>query len=269
MKQVLTLLLSILLSFSIFANENVIEKDGVFYDAQTNKPYSGAFADKYVYERDYMESYSKSKIEEEAIFHYRFNIKDGVRHGVQTLYYSFGRLNTKTDKYYIEPNSYKHTEASFEDGKITLMKDYKKDGTLNIIAKFNGKQAVAHDAQTGKLISEFGYTYGSHVIPPMYKHKLGHFKLVGKALGFHGKRIMYSKRKTHTEHYVNNVKHGKYKTIYNENGQLFLEGTKYKGKDDGEFKAYCKNGKLKTHKTLLMGEEVQVFVDNDFDWCDK
>jgi len=266
MKKIFILWVALMLPFSVIANEKVIERDGIFYDLETNKPYTGVFADKYIYAWEYKNYAGKGK--GELKFQYRFNLKNGLRHGVSTLYYSSSDMNVDTGEYNYDTGSYKHTEATFENGKIIQMNNFNKDGTLVIIAIFDGKKAIATDQLTGKIVSEFEYISGSQVILSESGSMHGHTKLTGQALGFHGKRINYSKRRTTTKHYKNNVRHGKDISTFNSTGKPFIVSNTHNGKQDGDYKVYCENGKLKKHVTYLMGEIVQTFVDqNNSEFC--
>ena len=68
--------------------------------------------------------------------------------------------------------------------------------------------------------------------------------------------------------FKNNIPHGPFLSKHSAD-QIFQQGSYLDGKMDGDYKMFCKDGRLGIHKTYLAGEVVETFVDHGDNFCYK
>lgn len=246
------------------ANDNVQNRNGVFYDIKTNKKFNGSYVSKYIYTT----LSGSGEIEWTFTYRYKIPMKNGIRNGTATLYKSTLAQYLDDGRVYQSIDSYKELEAHFINGKILSVKEYDNDGVLQSTTSFNKGVALRYDQKTGVLTGKFSYIE-SNEHTQSSREDQGYYIFTGGAYAIDGEFYVYqSDDRTRMTTYKNNIKHGPFVMMHSKE-QVFLEGSYSNGKMDGDYKHYCKDGRLGTHKTYLAGEVVETFVEHDDNYCYK
>lgn len=268
MKKILLTLCLILFAagapLHLSANDNVLNRDDVFYDIQTNQKYTGTYTNKYSY-NNRIDISGLSWVDTKT---YLMNIpvKNGVRNGVATLYQGSTSKRADTGEVLHRTDNYKSFEAHFSNGKLTAIKEYGMSGGLKNTTRLANGKAEGYDQTTGELTHEFSYIETKNANHSNSPNK-AFLMFLGNSFAKHGKLTRYlSNDRKAVEQYRNGLKHGPY---YVYKGTLLI----YKGNYahdvlEGDFKQYCEDGRLKEHRIYVAGEVAATPVDQSRDFCD-
>ncbi|MFC1234396.1 toxin-antitoxin system YwqK family antitoxin [Vibrio sp. F74] len=252
MKNTFVIFLMTLSMFS-YANDNVQNREGVYYDLNTQSPFSGVYEGKYEYKQNEDNDWS-------LIYRYSIEFNKGLRDGITTIYVE--RVGS-----YAEP-SYKKSEIIFNQGNIQSMKEYAADFSLRRVTTFKNGSAKRYNQETGKLVGKIGYLESDDARPFKSSNKIESI-MFGDKFAYDGEIIVYrTDGSIRKKSYKNNVRHGDFENIYS-NGNIFLKGNYLNGKMNGNYTVYCSNGKLKKDITYLNGEEVEIRLDEDSNYCNQ
>ena len=251
-------------SLQSLANENVQNRNGIFYDIVKKKNFTGIYTSKYIYKT----LSGSGEIEWKYTYRYKIPMKNGLRNGTATLYKSMLAKYIDDDREYQRADSYKDIEVLFNNGKIVSVKQFSRDGALKSTTSFHKGVAERYDQETGKLTAKFGYIETEQPNPPGRKDK-GYYLLMGEFYALDGEFFIYKSRdRTRMSTYEKNIKHGPFVSMHSKE-QISQQGSYSHGEMDGDYKVYCKDGRLAKHQTYLIGEVVDTLVDNGDNYCYK
>ena len=252
-----------LVTFPSFANDNVQNRNGIFYDIKTNQKFTGTYTSKYIHK---VLSGSK-KIEWISTYRYKIPVENGLRNGTATLYKSKLAQYIDDGREYQRIDSYKDIEANFSKGKILSVKQYSRDRVLRSITSFNKGIAQRYDQETGKLIGKFSYIESGEINPPDDRGDKGYYLFFGNSYAIDGELYVYkSKDRTRMKTYKNSVQHGPFVSMHSKD-QVFQQGSYSHGEMDGDYKLFCEDGRLGRHVIYLAGEVVETIVDKGSNYC--
>lgn len=255
-----------LVPFPSFANDNVQNRNDIFYDITTNQKFTGTYTGKYIHRAIHKALLGSKEIERIYTYRYKIPMENGLRNGTATLYKSQLAQYIDDGREHQRIDSYKDIEANFSKGKILSIKQYSSDGVLKSITSFNKGIAQRYDQETGKLIGKFGYIESGKINPPDREDK-GYYQFLGNSYAFDGEFYVYkSKDRTRMKTYKNNVLHGPSVSMHSKD-QIFLQGSYSHGEMDVDYKLFCEDGRLGKHVIYLAGEVVETIVDKGAVYC--
>ena len=260
---------------------NLIDRDGLFYAQNQEKPFTGSVFALYDNGRKKLNGRYKNGIKNGQWTWWnrhggmvrRGSYKNELTYGLWKFYHNNGILKEKgiykngiKDGKWINwhENGQKKTEKTYNDGEEYILNEWGEDGDLFVLGG-NGKVIQWHES--GKKISEGTYRDGKEVVRMEWKYfdngrkdserayKGG--KLDGLYIAWYG-----SGQKRIEGTYKSGVMDGKW-TWYNEDKKIDSSGTFNNGERDGLWTFYTKigNGKYRVTYTVGTYHEV-VFTDN-------